>query len=676
MFNKVLIANRGEIAARLIRTAQKLDIKTVAVYSAVDAHSRILKMATEAYALGGTTSEETYLNIDKLLSIAKESGCDAVHPGYGFLSENPSFARACEAAKVCFIGPPASIIELMGSKQTAKETLINTEIPLIPGYLGKDQDPKRLLAEAENIGFPVMIKAAAGGGGKGMRLVHRPDHFQSALQSCQREAMHSFGNSEVILEKFLSHARHVEVQIFADNFDQIVHLFERDCSLQRRHQKIIEEAPAPHLQNKARERLYELAMAVGRHIHYRNAGTVEFLLDAQDQPYFIEMNTRLQVEHAVTEQITQLDLVEWQFIVAANKPLPKKQEEIHRQGHAFEIRIYAEDPAHNFLPSSGTLKQVLFPDAQPPYVRLESALTVDEPVSVYYDPLLAKLITWGETRVQALRQMQLAIDHVHILGVKTNLNYLRDIVQSSAFGRESVHIDFLAKHESAFLTLHPHTAPPPLAWAIAALGALLHSIKYKQNGFYYHAEPGSPWQSSDAWRMNSMVTHQIRLRHQEQVYEINLKQQEGEYILTLKGELETQGRSLILNAAFATPVILQVLIDERAQFFYFLREKKEIYLHFDHHGYTFEMLEPFEVKPPAEDERKQALVTPMPGIIREILVKIGDKVESGTPLMVIEAMKIEHTIKAHHAGVVQKVFYKIGDLVEADAEVIEIQEGV
>ena len=432
MFNKILIANRGEIARRIIRTAHLMGVKTVAVYSDADRDAPFVQEADEAVHIGPPPPAESYLLADKILDVAKATGAQAIHPGYGFLSENASFANNCAQNDIAFIGPPASSIIDMGDKSASKRLMREAGVPLSPGYEEENQDTAHLVEQAKKIGYPVMIKASAGGGGKGMRIVHKAEQFEEALASCQRESKAAFGDDRVLIEKFIENPRHVEIQVFADNHGNTIHLFERDCSSQRRHQKVIEEAPAPGLSDETRDAMHKAAIAAAEAVGYRGAGTVEFLLAPNGEFYFMEMNTRLQVEHPVTELITGLDLVEWQFRIAAGEPLPAKQNEISLSGHAFEARIYAEDPDNGFLPATGKLVRLTFPTASE-NIRIDAGVEQGGVVSPHYDPMIAKLITWDETREKALDRLSSALNDTHIVGLETNVAFLNRLANVPPF---------------------------------------------------------------------------------------------------------------------------------------------------------------------------------------------------------------------------------------------------
>ena len=467
MFAKILIANRGEIACRVAKTAQRLGIGVVAVYSEADARSRHVSMADEAYCIGPAAAKESYLRGDAIIEVAKKSGAQAIHPGYGFLSENEDFAAACAKAGLVFIGPPASAIRAMGSKSAAKTLMEKAGVPLVPGYHGDRQEPAFLQGEADKIGYPVLIKASAGGGGKGMRVVEKSADFAAALASCQREAKAAFGDDRVLIEKYLTRPRHIEIQVFADTQGQCIYLFERDCSVQRRHQKVLEEAPAPGMQAARRKAMGEAAVAAAKAVGYVGAGTVEFIANQDGSFYFMEMNTRLQVEHPVTEMITGLDLVQWQLQVAAGEPLPLKQAQLRINGHSLEARVYAENPARNFLPSTGTLRHLRSPHAVefevgagPAPVRVDSGVREGDTISPYYDPMIAKLIVWGETREIALARMGAALGQFEVVGVATNIGFLGRIVKSRAFATGDLDTGLIERNRAELFPTTGHRGGP------------------------------------------------------------------------------------------------------------------------------------------------------------------------------------------------------------------------
>ena len=469
MFSKILIANRGEIACRVIKTARRLGIRTVAVYSDADANARHVDLADEAYPIGPAPARESYLVVEKILDAARRSGAQAIHPGYGFLSENAGFAEACAAAGITFIGPPPGAIRAMGSKSAAKSLMEQSGVPLVPGYHGADQDPKLLTAAAERIGYPVLIKASAGGGGKGMRVVERPEDLDAAIASAKREAAASFGDDQVLIEKYLGRPRHIEIQVFADTQGNTVSLFERDCSIQRRHQKVVEEAPAPGLDPERRRSMGEAACAAARAIGYVGAGTVEFIAEG-DAFYFMEMNTRLQVEHPVTEAITGQDLVEWQLRVASGEPLPLSQDQLTITGHAIEVRVYAEDPNRDFLPSIGTLAHLKAP-AEGAHVRVDTGVRAGDTISIHYDPMIAKLIVWDRDRASAAQRLSEALAEYEVVGVTTNLAFLKTLADHPAFRAAELDTGFIGRHGG---DLFPAAGPASrLVLAAAALRLLI-----------------------------------------------------------------------------------------------------------------------------------------------------------------------------------------------------------
>ncbi|HSK40851.1 MAG TPA: acetyl-CoA carboxylase biotin carboxylase subunit, partial [Arenibaculum sp.] len=466
MFSKILIANRGEIACRVIRTARHMGIRTVAVHSEADAGALHVDMADEAWLIGPPPARESYLRIDAILDVARRSGAEAIHPGYGFLSENAAFADACGQAGIVFVGPPADAIRAMGGKSEAKALMEPAGVPLVPGYHGAGQDPELLRREAEAIGFPLLIKASAGGGGKGMRVVAAAGEFDAQLAGARREAASAFGDERVLLEKYLTRPRHVEIQVFADRHGNCVYLFERDCSIQRRHQKVVEEAPAPALPPGTRQRMGEAAVAAARAIGYVGAGTVEFLLDEDGAFYFMEMNTRLQVEHPVTEMITGQDLVEWQFRVAAGEPLPVGQDDLAISGHAIEVRVYAEDPARDFLPQTGRLDHLAFPEPGP-HVRIDAGVRAGDRISIHYDPMIAKLIVWDHDRPAAVRRLRAALGATQIAGLNANVGFLSAIAAHPAFLAADLDTRFIERHHADLLP-----AQAPADATTLALGSL------------------------------------------------------------------------------------------------------------------------------------------------------------------------------------------------------------
>jgi 3-methylcrotonyl-CoA carboxylase alpha subunit len=626
MFKKILIANRGEIACRVIRTARKLGIACVAVYSEVDANALHVKLADEAHCIGPAPSRESYLRGDKIIEIALKTGAQAIHPGYGFLSENAEFAELCGKNNVCFIGPPAAAIRSMGSKSAAKQLMEKAKVPLVPGYHGVDQTEKILQQAAEKIGYPVLLKAAAGGGGKGMREVWCAEEFAQNLAGAKREALASFGDDAMLVEKYLTKPRHVEIQIFADTHENFVYLFERDCSLQRRHQKVIEEAPAPGLTDKLRKQMGEAAIAAARAIDYIGAGTVEFLLDEDSKFYFMEMNTRLQVEHPVTEMISGQDLVEWQLRVACGEKLPLKQNELKINGHAFEVRIYAEDPQHDFLPSIGAIKFLQTPPENS-QVRLDTGIEQGAAISSYYDPMLAKLIVWDTDRKKALQQLSAALAWYQVVGVKTNLDLLSAIAVHPDFVAEKIDTSFIARHQQELLKLSEVT---PEILQLAGVYVLSQVKKAKQY---------SPWNDIDGWRMN--LASEVKLK-----FLVNGKEQN--VIVNNKNDL-------LNNNIFM--------------------DNNNIYLLVNGHRYQIIWLNPDAVDCQQQaTEIKSHLTAPMPSKVVALLAKAGEQVKRGAGLAVVEAMKMEHTIHAPADGTVKEWYFQVGDLVQEGVELLAFEE--
>ena len=660
MFDKILIANRGEIACRVIRTARKLGIRTVAVYSDADADSLHVSMADEAVRIGAAPSRESYLLGDKVLEAAQRTGAQAVHPGYGFLSENPEFCRACEAASVVFIGPPVPAIEAMGSKSAAKRIMEAAGVPLVPGYHGEDQRPELLRKAADDMGYPVLLKATAGGGGKGMRQVWSGDQFDEALAAAKREASNSFGDDRMLVEKYLTRPRHVEIQVFCDTQGNAVYLAERDCSVQRRHQKVIEEAPAPGMTESLRQQMGEAAVQAARAIDYVGAGTVEFLLDEDGSFYFMEMNTRLQVEHPVTEMITAQDLVEWQLRVAAGETLPLAQHEVAINGHAIEARIYAEDPDNDFLPVTGTLAY-LQPPEENANVRVDTGVLQGDEVSVYYDPMIAKLIVHDEDRDKALRRLARALSEYRISGMRTNVDFLYNLATCAPFRQADLDTGFIEKHRELIF----HDSEQDLQQA-ATLGALYLVLRQARRATAVETDPYSPWNSTSAWRLNEPHVQQFALDLSGREISVAVEQlQRGgssRYRISIEGQVVTARGELKDGELYAD-------IDG-------YRSRVPVA---EHDGvislYTEDSaLQIREVAPDlgeADDSHGEgALTAPMNGTVVTLLAEIGASVEKGAALLVMEAMKMEHTIRAPAAGTVEEFFYAPGDLVEGGAELL------
>ncbi len=649
MFRKILIANRGEIACRVIATARRLGIATVAVYSEADARARHVALADEAWPIGPAAARESYLVGERIVDVARRTGAEAIHPGYGFLSENAGFAEACEAAGIVFIGPPAAAIRAMGSKSAAKTLMERAGVPLVPGYHGEAQDLPTLAAAAERIGYPVLIKASAGGGGKGMRIVERAGQLEAAIGGAKREALASFGDDQVLVEKYLTRPRHIEIQVFADTHGQAVSLFERDCSIQRRHQKVLEEAPAPGMEPERRRRMSEAALAAARAVGYVGAGTVEFIAE-QGEFWFMEMNTRLQVEHPVTEMITGLDLVEWQLRVAAGERLPLAQDEIAIRGHAIEARVYAEDPQRDFLPSIGTLVHLRSP-VETPEVRVDTGVRQGDAITPYYDPMIAKLIVWGTDRDAAVRRLAGALAAYEVVGVATNLGLLRAIADSPAFRAADLDTGFIGRN---IRTEPAADAPEPVALAAAAL-AVLDSQR--------SPAPTDPWDLADAFRLNGEAEQQVWLLAAGTAVTIRaVYLHAGAYRLFLGdgavvAQSEADGISLdgVMHRTRVVRLGVELTVIHRGR------------------NHVFELVDPL-VPPGAHGAGDDRVVAPIPARVTHVLVQAGDLVSKGAPLIVLEAMKMEITLTAPRDGTIDVIRYIVGDMVEEGTELIHFAE--
>tara|TARA_R110000868_G_scaffold266274_1_gene525160 strand:- start:32675 stop:34678 length:2004 start_codon:yes stop_codon:yes gene_type:complete len=665
MPRKILIANRGEIACRVIETARRMGIQTVAVYSDADANALHVKRADEAYHIGGAAPKDSYLRTDRLLEVIAQSGADAVHPGYGFLSENADFAEALENIGCAFVGPPASAIRAMGSKSEAKKIMGKAGVPLVPGYHGEDQNPDLLAAEADKIGYPVLIKASAGGGGKGMRAVEKSADFKDALVSCKREAASSFGDDHCLIEKLIVKPRHVEIQVFADSHGNAVYLFERDCSLQRRHQKVIEEAPAPNMPEDLRAEMGKAAVDAAKAIGYQGAGTVEFLLDASGTFYFMEMNTRLQVEHPVTEMITGEDLVEWQLRVADGEKLPKKQGDLRINGHAFEVRIYAEDPHNDFLPATGKLVHMRMPTAND-HVRIDTGVYEGGEVSIHYDPMIAKLITWDTDRKSALRRMATALNDVQIVGVTTNTAFLANIARHPAFERGEVETGFIGQY-LADLIPNP-TTPDNEALAFAALDILLHRDAEATSHAAQSSDPYSPWHSTAGWRLNDDNHHDLILRHDGSDLLIKVHYRNQGYVIDMP-----DGSAITASVELGNDGAIHATLDNVRKRACVLRDGNRLTIFRDGRSDRLEIFDPVAAAG-GNEGAGGGLTAPMPGKIIAVLCEPGQSVVAGDKLVVMEAMKMEHTISAPVSGTIREIFFAVGDQVDDGAELIAITE--
>ncbi|MDO8607171.1 MAG: acetyl/propionyl/methylcrotonyl-CoA carboxylase subunit alpha [Phaeospirillum sp.] len=662
MFDKILIANRGEIACRVIRTAKRLGIRTVAVYSEADANAMHVAMADEAFLIGPAPAADSYLRTDAILDAIAKSGAQAVHPGYGFMSENAGFAESCAKAGVVFIGPPVPAIRAMGSKSESKRLMDAAGVPLVPGYHGAGQSVTELTAEAARIGYPVLVKASAGGGGKGMRVVADESGLADAIASAKREAKAAFGDDSLLLESYLAKPRHVEIQIFADTQGNAVYLFERDCSIQRRHQKVIEEAPAPCLSEHVRRAMGEAAVAAAQAVNYVGAGTVEFLY--QDGRFcFIEMNTRLQVEHPVTEMITGLDLVEWQLLVASGKPLPLAQEQLTRHGHAFEARLYAEDPARDFLPAIGRLTH-LEPPVENRHVRVDTGVRQGDEVSMFYDPMIAKLIVWDEDRDAALRRLRRALADYHVAGVTTNVGFLGAIAGHAAFAACEIDTGFIERYRADLLP--PPAAVPALGLAFAALALLLWRDEDGKRMAAQSGDPYSPWHQTNGWRLNDDNHHDFRFVDGETACPVTVHFERDGWRLDLPGSTLTARRATLTGRS------LTAEIGGERRTATVVQNGFELTVLHDGHAWRIKLDDP-SAKAADRDAGDGRLAAPMPGTVVQVLVKLGDAVTSGQPLIVVEAMKMEHTIKAPTDGTVAAIHYKIGDPVAEGADLLAFE---
>ena len=683
MFHKILIANRGEIACRVAATARRMGIRTVAVYSDADVHAQHVHASDEAVHIGAASPRDSYLRADRILAAALATGAQAVHPGYGFLSENDDFAQACVDAGIAFIGPPPSAIAAMGSKSAAKALMERAGVPLVPGYHGERQEADFLLAQAEAIGFPVLIKASAGGGGKGMRIVQRADEFTAALASCQREAEASFGSAQVLVERYLQRPRHIEVQVFADTLGHVIHLFERDCSVQRRHQKVLEEAPAPGMTPELRAQMGAAAVAAARSVGYVGAGTVEFICE-QDAPqggrfYFMEMNTRLQVEHPVTEAITGLDLVEWQLRVAAGEPLPLTQDQVPLRGHAIEARICAENPAQGFLPATGTLRTLRTPEATrftPGAVRLDSGVAAGDAISPHYDAMIAKLIVHGDTREAALARLDEALSALHITGLQHNVGFLRRLVRTEAFAQAQLDTALIERErEALFGAPQAHAQHQHLRDAL--LGATLR--------WWLDASPSAaqdPWSRGDGWALHG---------HSQRVLQWRWPQPGGDQTVTVRVQQARNGSLRLAWGGLAGDVPVTVC-DVRCQrtatdsvHLCALVDGQPWSAHVDRHD-AFDAFDVFTpaghtalhwLDPLAAAATQQAssgqVTAPMPGKVIAMLVAAGDAVKAGQALVITEAMKMEHSLTAPRDGTVAELLCSVGDQVAEGVELLRLE---
>jgi len=657
MFDSILIANRGEIACRVIATARRLGIRTVAVYSDADADSRHVELADEAYPIGPAPARESYLVGSRILEVACQAGAQAIHPGYGFLSENAEFADACAAAGVVFIGPPASAIRAMGSKSAAKALMESSGVPLVPGYHGADQSVATLKVAADRIGYPVLIKASAGGGGKGMRIVEDAAGFEAALDLAKGEARSSFGDDQVLVERYLTHPRHIEIQVFADTHGNTVSLFERDCSIQRRHQKVLEEAPAPGLSPERRAAMGEAGCAAARAVGYVGAGTVEFIVE-NDAFYFMEMNTRLQVEHPVTEMITGQDLVEWQLRVASGERLPLLQDELSISGHAIEARLYAEDPERDFLPSIGTLRHFGTP-VQGPHVRIDTGVRTGDAISMHYDPMIAKLIVWDRDRPSALQRLAGALDDCAVVGIRSNVGFLRAIATHPAFAAADLETGFIAKH--ADLLTGP-AGPTPRTVLAAAVRAVMAEASPASPG-----DPFSPWSTESAWRLGGGGHRTVFLRDGAETISIR-----AVYLPSGRIQLDLPDGPAEIGPSRPSDTEATIWIDGVKSTVRVVRHRDEVTVIAGGRSHMLQLVDPLSPQGAAADAGGQ-LTAPMPARIISVNVEAGQVVERGAVLIVLEAMKTQMRVTAPAQGTVTAVHCMVDDQVHEGATLVSFE---
>ncbi len=664
MFTKILIANRGEIACRVIRTCRRLGIRTVAVYSEADADAQHARLADEAWPIGGPRPQDSYLRGDAIITVAKRSGAQAIHPGYGFLSENADFADAVEAAGLVFIGPKAASMRKMGSKAGAKELMQARGVPVVPGYTGENQDPAHLQAEADRVGYPLMIKAAHGGGGKGMRIVRAAGEFAAALESCQREAAGAFGRDRVLIERYIGEPRHIEIQVFADRHGQTIHLNERECSAQRRYQKVVEESPSPFLTPELRAKMGAAAVEAARAIDYVNAGTVEFIVGQGGDFYFMEINTRLQVEHPVTELVTGLDLVEWQLRVAAGEPLPLRQPDITSTGHAIEVRLYAEDPAQGFLPGSGKLETLRLPEPSA-HVRIDAGVVEGDTVTIHYDPMIAKLIVWDADRPRALARLREALADCEITGPKSNIAFLEKLVRHPRVVEGTIHTAYLDRHLDEVLP--KEETLPPAHVALAATAALLHDEAATRTAAAASGDPYSPWAIADGWRLGHAGERLLCFLHEGQRFELHARGAAGDYrLLGAQGEMQVRGARALGGRLVAE-------VDGRQHRMRARADARSASAHDGERRIRLERVPAFRFEDQAAAGRGDRLTAPMPGRIVLVRAQPGQDVTEGEELLVMEAMKMELSLRAPRAGKVAAIQAAAGDFVDADAVLLRLE---
>lgn len=649
MIRRLLVANRGEIVCRIARSARRLGVTTIAVYSDADRNAQHVRAADEAYYLGAAPAADSYLNISKIIALAKRVRADAIHPGYGFLSENAAFAAACLEAGLIFVGPPAAAIKSMGSKSASKAAMAAVGVPVAPGYHGDDQSAQRLIEEATRVGFPLIIKASAGGGGKGMQVVNRAADVPAAVESAQRLARTAFGDDRLLMERYFPQARHVEVQIFADSHGQTLSLFDRDCSVQRRHQKIIEEAPAPGLRDEVRAAMAQAAVKSAQAVGYVGAGTVEFLVDEAQNFYFMEMNTRLQVEHPVTECITGIDLVEWQLAIAQGERLPRTQADITQRGFAVEARLYAEDPAREYLPSVGRIAHLRWPDGIPG-LRLDVGVEQGDEVSSYYDPMLGKIIAWRESRTAAIDLLNRALGELEIIGVATNRALLSSVLADEEFRRGPVGTDFLAARRTQLRFGEPEAESTDIA-----LGAVWCATE--------RSEHNALWADSRGWRLAAPPSTVWRFAQDSALVEFS----PPETYLARVG-----GQEYAIRVLSRSPRALRVECEDRIDTVRLFAADKALHLFRDGRHVVLTLERTDDALQVAGGTEQGSLLTPLPGTIVAVHVVAGQQVARGAPLVTVEAMKMEHTLTAPHDGVVARIAFGLTDRVQAGAVLVEL----
>ncbi len=672
MFKSILIANRGEIACRIMRTAKKMGLRTIAIYSSADEQALHVTMADEAYLIGDAQAASSYLDGCKILDVARKTGAECIHPGYGFLSENAEFSDACETAGIAFVGPKAAAIKAMGLKDKAKALMEQVDVPVVPGIHGSNQSTDDLEREAGKIGYPILIKAVAGGGGKGMRKVERAQDFAQELEACQREARNAFGDDVVLLEKFIENPRHIEIQIFGDTFGNYVYLFERDCSLQRRHQKVVEEAPAPGMTEKLRAAMGEAAIEAARTVDYHGAGTVEFIVPSAQQLkdttpfYFMEMNTRLQVEHPVTEAITGLDLVEWQLRVAAGESLPKQQSDLNITGHSIEVRLYAEDPATGFLPSPGKILGLHWPQTTSDNLRIDTGVATGGEVSRFYDPMIAKLIVKAETRDAAIDQLVQALKQTAVLGVKTNAGFLTDLISHDGFRRGSVDTGFIDTHLETLVL-----AERPIRIDAIAIAARLAWLKSQASNTTISNDIHSPFNQTSGWHLggNRASAIDVEIEGARVSAQVDFSDS-GDYEVSLAGQ-----HISITNLDCCNPLETSANVDGKPVSFSIVPDGDTLLVYVDGHHLSVRAYD-FLVHGETESGGGAVIRAPMTGKLQKLFVAQGDRVNKGDKLAVLEAMKMEHALVAGISGTVKDVPVAEGDQVSDDDIIIVLEAEV